>query len=465
MSYLFENRTLRHELQVGRKEAIIAVIGSTGSGKSSFINTASGTLAMAIGNERSACTRAVESAPPFEFEGRAVTLIDTPGIDDTTLCDVDVMRMLVTFLESNYTGKKVTGIIYMHRISDIGGGISLRCLRILRALLGDSEFTGVVILASRTEGLILDAEEVGKSRQHQLEPNSTPFERILDKGGQKAQHNGSMASAHRVLKYLIHKDPEMLQRSPNYIEAGAAKDKVTPVLEDQSKASLHKSLEMRPRKKNMIETASAADGGARGLAEPKKRRSVGMEAAVRQRLDINGPMATDFREAKRTRKPVSEMAPMDDEVAKALAEQTKRLLAEMEALRRQHNGEMIAKEQEAKQAIALEASKVSKLQEELSFIKSQSQKVVSQLQKDIEGLEERLKMAEAGSTQRGRQRNLDPYSKRIGELEVLIRTGTNLSKERQAAIGRQIAALKKESDAGGKVSPVSLSLAKFFGFS
>lgn len=462
MSYLFENRTLRHELQVGRKEAIIAVIGPTGSGKSSFINTASGTLAMAIGNEHSSCTRTVESALPFEFEGRAVTLIDTPGIDDTTLCsDVDVMRMLVTFLESNYTGKKVTGIIYMHRISDIGGGISLRCLRTLRALLGDSEFTGVVILASRTEGLILDAEEVGKSRQHQLEPNSTPFERILDKGGQKAQHNGSMASAHRVLKYLIHKDPEMLQRSPNYIEAGAAKDKVTPVLEEQSKASFHKSLEMRPRKKNMIETASGADGGARGLAEPKKRRSVGMEAV---RLDINGPVATDFREAKRTRKPVSEMAPMYDEVAKALAEQTKRHLADMEALRRQHNGEMAAKEQEAKQAIALEA-KVSKLQEELSFIKSQSQKVVSQLQKDIEGLEERLKMAEAGSTQRGRQRNLDPYSKRIGELEVLIRTGTNLSKERQAAIGRQIAALKKESDAGGKVSPVSLSLAKFFGFS
>ena len=37
-------------------------------------------------------------ANPFELDGRYITLIDTPGFDDTTKSDADVLKMIAAFL-------------------------------------------------------------------------------------------------------------------------------------------------------------------------------------------------------------------------------------------------------------------------------------------------------------------------------------------------------------------------------
>ena len=40
-------------------------------------------------------------AGPFNFDGRRVVLIDTPGFDDTTQSDTDVLRTITAFLEAS----------------------------------------------------------------------------------------------------------------------------------------------------------------------------------------------------------------------------------------------------------------------------------------------------------------------------------------------------------------------------
>jgi predicted GTPase len=35
---------------------------------------------------------------PFEFDGRRVVLIDTPGFDDTNKSDTDILRMIAHYL-------------------------------------------------------------------------------------------------------------------------------------------------------------------------------------------------------------------------------------------------------------------------------------------------------------------------------------------------------------------------------
>ena len=37
-------------------------------------------------------------AQAFELDGRLVTLIDTPGFDDTSKSDSDILRMIAAFL-------------------------------------------------------------------------------------------------------------------------------------------------------------------------------------------------------------------------------------------------------------------------------------------------------------------------------------------------------------------------------
>jgi hypothetical protein len=50
------------------------------------------------------CTDAVQIAGTFILDGRPVVLIDTPGFDDTTRSDTDVLKMVAAFLETSYVG-------------------------------------------------------------------------------------------------------------------------------------------------------------------------------------------------------------------------------------------------------------------------------------------------------------------------------------------------------------------------
>ena len=43
-------------------------------------------------------TTGVKLADEFTLDGRTVTLIDTPGFDDTSRSDADILKMIAAFL-------------------------------------------------------------------------------------------------------------------------------------------------------------------------------------------------------------------------------------------------------------------------------------------------------------------------------------------------------------------------------
>lgn len=92
-----------------------SVMGATGSGKSTvcyasgvlprkltlgmtqFINLASGS-SLDVGRGLQSCTNAVQVVKAFNLDGRRVVLIDTPGFNDTTKSDTEILRTIVAFL-------------------------------------------------------------------------------------------------------------------------------------------------------------------------------------------------------------------------------------------------------------------------------------------------------------------------------------------------------------------------------
>ncbi|TFK23615.1 P-loop containing nucleoside triphosphate hydrolase protein [Coprinopsis marcescibilis] len=190
-------------------EVIIAVMGPTGSGKTTFINTASGSE-FRIGRGLKSCTNIVQIATPFMLDGRNVILIDTPGFDDTTKSDTEILRMISAFLATTYEGgKKLAGVIYVHRISDFRmGGIDTRNFKMFRQLCGDTTLKNVVIVTNMWGQVGLD---VAEAREKELATEDIFFKPVLDKGGKMMRHDATAESARDILRDIIKNKPLVLQ--------------------------------------------------------------------------------------------------------------------------------------------------------------------------------------------------------------------------------------------------------------
>ena len=63
-----------------------------------IINLASGSN-LRVGEGLESCTDDVHVSQVFDLDGRRVTLLDTPGFDDTNKSDTDILAVITAFLE------------------------------------------------------------------------------------------------------------------------------------------------------------------------------------------------------------------------------------------------------------------------------------------------------------------------------------------------------------------------------
>ncbi|KAF7422444.1 hypothetical protein PC9H_010600 [Pleurotus ostreatus] len=199
-------------------DILIAVMGATGSGKTTFVNMASGDD-LTVGASLRSCTSDVQICKPFKVDGRTVTLVDTPGFDDTDKSDTDVLAMIAAFLNASYEqGRKLAGLIYMHRISDYRmGGLSARNFRMLRRLCGDTTLKNLVIVTNMWGDVSLS---VGEARERELATQDKFFKQALDKGAKMLRHTHSFDSAINILRYALRNTPLPLKIQEEMVDEG-----------------------------------------------------------------------------------------------------------------------------------------------------------------------------------------------------------------------------------------------------
>ncbi|KZT01502.1 P-loop containing nucleoside triphosphate hydrolase protein [Laetiporus sulphureus 93-53] len=194
---------------------LIAVIGPTGTGKTTFVNLVSGGK-LKVGDGLESCTDSMQLAQCV-ISGANVTLIDTPGFDDTSKSQAEILKDIAHFLEKMYErGRKLSGMIYLHRISDNRvGGIARENFRLFTKICGRGAMKNVLIATTMWEEV---SEEVGASREQELESKATFFKDAISQGARMKRHHNNASSALDIMRYFIDRSPEVLQMQHELVD-------------------------------------------------------------------------------------------------------------------------------------------------------------------------------------------------------------------------------------------------------
>lgn len=151
-------------------DIFIAVMGMTGSGKSTFVSMATNTPPPPEIAQLESCTLGVTVASFNHKCGKTIHLIDTPGFNDTHRTDGDILHELAYWLLKCYTHDiRLSGVVYLHSITDNRiQGSSLRALNIFKGLVGEENYHGVVLATTMWDKLDDDDYDGARERQKEL---------------------------------------------------------------------------------------------------------------------------------------------------------------------------------------------------------------------------------------------------------------------------------------------------------
>lgn len=209
-------------------DVFIAVMGMTGVGKSTLISLlTTEDIKPTIGGGLSSCMSSclwvaywsLGSELILEIEGtkdvevfrwdysdtRTVYLIDTPGFDDTSLSDVEILRTLAAWLTATYGAQiRLHGVLYLHRITDVRlGGSAKRSLRMFQELCGSDELHNVILATTMWNQVAL---EDGIRRETELTGTYDFWGCMLERGSRVERHTGDALSAQRLMGMFLKSD-------------------------------------------------------------------------------------------------------------------------------------------------------------------------------------------------------------------------------------------------------------------
>ncbi|KAI3340464.1 P-loop containing nucleoside triphosphate hydrolase protein [Ustulina deusta] len=187
----------------GENDIVIALMGMTGSGKSSLISLCTD-QEIEVGHNLTSCTQNVETYVfhhPMLRSGR-VYLVDTPGFDDTNRMDTEILRTLGAWLTATYSsGVQLSGIIYCHRINQTRmQGSAMKNIQLFRSLCGDDALRKVILVTTMWD---IESRDIAEKREKELKETAKYWGRMVAKGSQVLRHHNTQQSALALIETFI----------------------------------------------------------------------------------------------------------------------------------------------------------------------------------------------------------------------------------------------------------------------
>ncbi|KAI6010018.1 hypothetical protein EDC04DRAFT_817435 [Pisolithus marmoratus] len=285
--------------KVCMEDIIIATMGRTGSGKSSFIDTvATGGMGEGVGHYLTPYTREVK-ATRCTFEESSVVLIDTPGFDDTRISDLDVLEMVSIWLNQKYQrGTTLAAILWFHRITDNHMvEVPLKNLRVFEKLCGKNALPKVILVTTMWDEV---DDDVGEERLRELK--NTRWKTMISQGSRTPKYVNTRESAMKLIRPIVHWQREMTHKGIQLQEEISALE--LELRETISGQELCSRLEkLAERRIELLRIRGKTHGVDKEIPEDIRREYVEVQAQLDSTL-IRARALRDARKRKGSRKSV-----------------------------------------------------------------------------------------------------------------------------------------------------------------
>ncbi|KAH7925957.1 hypothetical protein BV22DRAFT_1033458 [Leucogyrophana mollusca] len=189
-------------------DIIIPIMGPSGVGKSTFINTAVGDSVTRVGHGLESCTTDLQHViiPYPDDTSRRVIFLDTPSFDGTYSDDSEILRRIGVWLAQSYhDNMKVAGIIYLHELYHAPAA-SRRNLMVLRKLCGEDAMKNVILTTTKWGD---PSDEIAQKSMH--DQLATSWKDMIDQGCRTAQFRNTRESAWEIVNLIAPRSPLALQ--------------------------------------------------------------------------------------------------------------------------------------------------------------------------------------------------------------------------------------------------------------
>ena len=256
-----------------------------------------------MGSERR--TTDIGLSNEFTLDGRAVTLIDTPGFDDTSKSDAEILNIIAAFLAtmsvhitvhrfsifqtellSRYEkGSRLSGVICVHRISVKEFTRSEgRNFVMVPEFCGGAALKNVVLASNMWSGV---PPKVGQDRENELA--SGYFKPVLDLGAQMVRYHNTVQSAHDIIRRIVTNNPVVLQIQRELVDERKGIANTTAggsISQKLNRRIVQHQTELKGVRQGMVQALKGNDGEmVRELEEEKRRLQERMKEIAR---DLEG---------------------------------------------------------------------------------------------------------------------------------------------------------------------------------
>ncbi|TDL14531.1 hypothetical protein BD410DRAFT_833052 [Rickenella mellea] len=190
---------------------IILVMGATGTGKTTFINNASGSH-FPVNHSLDSCTDSVIPTVPFDLDGHRVVLVDTPGFGHSRKRDLEVLRPIAKYLKEHLRITRklqeshISGVVYIHPFPECRiENAAKHYFSVFSELCGPTTLDHASIVMTKWKGNNSDG---GSHIERHLR---AIFDPVVAAGGCIVDDDHTYSHAKEILHAILDKGPVVLQ--------------------------------------------------------------------------------------------------------------------------------------------------------------------------------------------------------------------------------------------------------------